>query len=195
MKTNHRSTTGYILAGGQSSRMGEDKGLKLFLGKPLIQMVIEQMLIAVDKVVIVANNMDYNQFGLEVIEDKIKNSGPAGGIYTALQHSKTEKNFITSCDMPFIAAEAIQFMLRNSSLNAISIPLFHNKLEPLFGVYPKTCLPHWKASLEKGIFKLTELAKAYKLNKITVDKIAIFSEKHFQNINTLNDFNSAIEKH
>lgn len=193
METTSAEITGYILAGGQSSRMGEDKGLKLFHGKPLIQKVIDTMVLAFENVVIVSNNKDYHQFGLEVIEDKIKNSGPAGGIYTALQHTNTEKNFITSCDMPFITAEAIQFILKNSASNAISIPLFQNKLEPLFGVYPKACLPDWKASIEKGTFKLTELAKVFGLNKIVVDEIPVFSEKHFQNINTLDDFNSAKE--
>ena len=119
MKKPFQNTTGYILAGGKSSRMGEDKGLKLFNGIPLIQNVINQLLFAVDKVVIVSNNKDYEQFGLEVIEDALINKGPAGGIYTALQHSSTDLNFIVSCDMPYISSQAIHFMLENSSKNAI----------------------------------------------------------------------------
>jgi len=186
-------STGYILAGGKSSRMGEDKGLKLFHGKALVQAVIDQMLLAIDKVVIVSDNKKYQQFGLEVIEDVFKNSGPAGGIYTALQHSTTEKNFVVSCDMPNISFQAIQFMLEKSSLNAICVPQFKNKLEPLFGVYPKSCLPIWKTSMNKGIYKLTDLAVKYNLEKIVVDKNPLFSEKIFQNINTNDDFNNALK--
>ncbi len=193
MKMPFQNTTGYILAGGKSSRMGEDKGLKLFNGIPLIQNVINQLVLAVDKVVIVSNNKDYEQFGLEVIEDVLINKGPAGGIYTALQHSSTHLNFIVSCDMPYISSQAIHFMLENSSKNAVCIPQFNNNLEPLFGVYPKGCLTSWKKSIEKGIYKLTDLAENYKLEKIVVDKNLLFSEKLFKNINTKDDFDNALK--
>ncbi|MEX0998044.1 MAG: molybdenum cofactor guanylyltransferase [Flavobacteriaceae bacterium] len=186
-------TTGYILAGGKSSRMGEDKGLKLFNGKALVQTVIDQMQLAVDKVVLVSNNSDYKQFGLEVIEDVVKNIGPAGGIYTALQHSVTDKNFIVSCDMPHISFQAIQFMLENCNADAICIPLYRNSLEPLFGVYPKGCLTSWKTSIEKGIYKLTDLAENHKLEKVVVDHNPLFSEKLFQNLNTPDEFKNALK--
>ncbi|MEX2564732.1 MAG: molybdenum cofactor guanylyltransferase [Cyclobacteriaceae bacterium] len=146
-------TTGYILAGGKSSRMGEDKGLKLFNGKALVKTVIVQMQLAVDKVVIVSNNKYYQQFGLEVIEDVVKNIGPAGGIYTALQHISTDKNFIVSCDMPFVIAESIAFMLKNSDDSEITMPEMNRKLEPLFGVYSKICLPGWKALIDDDCIK------------------------------------------
>ncbi|PJB11766.1 MAG: hypothetical protein CO119_10220 [Flavobacteriales bacterium CG_4_9_14_3_um_filter_40_17] len=75
-------TTGYILAVGKSTRMGEDKGLKAFNGKVLVASVIEELQKAVNKVVIVSSNPSYEQFGLEVVEDLVKNIGPAGDIYT-----------------------------------------------------------------------------------------------------------------
>ncbi len=192
MKIHIPHTTGYILAGGKSSRMGEDKGLKPFNGKPLIQTVINQMQLAIEKVIIVSNNTDYKQFGLEVIEDVVKNIGPAGGIYSALLHSISDKNFIVSCDMPNISAQAIQFMLDNCNTDAVWIPQYKNKLEPLFGVYPKSCLLSWKKSLNKGTYKLTDLAENYKLEKIVVDSNPLFSKNIFQNINTNDDFNNAL---
>ncbi len=185
--------TGYILAGGKSSRMGEDKGLKLFDGKALIQIVIDQLQQAVKKVVIVSNNKAYKQFGLEVIEDVVKDIGPAGGIYSALQHSTTDKNFIVSCDMPNISAQAINFMLNNCNTDAVCIPQYENKLEPLFGVYPKACLFSWKSSMNKGIYKLTDLAENFKLEKVVVDNNPLFSEILFQNINTVEDLKKALK--
>ncbi len=54
---------GYILAGGKSSRMGQDKGLMLFNQKPLVQYVLQSLQTVVNKVIIVANNPAYEQFG------------------------------------------------------------------------------------------------------------------------------------
>lgn len=192
MNTPFLHTTGYILAGGKSSRMGEDKGLMLFNGAPLVQTIIHQLQQAVEKVVLVSNNPAYEQFGLEVIADLVKNIGPAGGIYTALQHSSTEKNFILSCDLPYISAEAIRFMLNNSGLDAIYMPQHNNKLEPLFGVYPKKCFTSWKAGIEKGTYKLSDLAELFKLVKVQVDEYPFFSEKLFQNLNTPDEFKKAL---
>lgn len=186
-------TSAYILAGGKSSRMGEDKGLKLFNGKALVQIVIDQLQQVVKKVVIVSNNIAYKQFGLEVIEDVVKDIGPAGGIYSALKHSTSDKNFIVSCDMPNISAQAIHFMLDNCYTDAVCIPQYKNKLEPLFGIYPKSCLMSWKTTMNKGIYKLTDLASNYKLEKIVVDNNPLFSEVFFQNINTLEDLKNALK--
>ena len=185
--------TGYILAGGKSSRMGEDKGLKIFNEKPLVQTVIDQMQLVFNQLVIVSNNSDYQQFGLEVIEDEVKNIGPAGGIYTALQHSKTDKNFIVSCDMPFITAEAIAFMLKNSNDLEIMLPERNGQLEPLFGVYSKKCLPKWKTLIDNDCIKLQNMVTNFDLKMIDVSEYNSFSEKLFQNLNTPNEFKNALK--
>lgn len=187
------NTTGYILAGGKSSRMGEDKGLKIFHGKYLVQIVIEQMQTAFNQVVIVSNNVGYQQFGLEVVEDKVKNIGPAGGIYTALQHSKTDKNFIVSCDMPFVSAEAITFVVKSSEDAEITLPEMNGKIEPLFGVYSKKCLPKWKALIDEDCIKLQKMVMNFDLKIMDVSAQVNFSEKIFQNLNTPNEFKNALK--
>ena len=48
--------SGVILAGGSGSRLGTEKSLLLFCGKPLIQMIVKKLLSAVDEVVIVTRN-------------------------------------------------------------------------------------------------------------------------------------------
>ncbi len=82
--------TGIILAGGKSSRMGEDKGLVLLNGKPMIQYVIEALKGVVSDIIIISNNASYNKFGIPVYPDIIKDKGPVGGIFTGLHHSKTQ---------------------------------------------------------------------------------------------------------
>lgn len=183
---------GYILAGGKSSRMGMDKGLMLFKGKAFIQYIIEQLHPAVNEIVIVSNNKEYQKFGFEVIGDLIKDIGPAGGIYSALHHTNKDLNFIVSCDMPFITKEAIEFIIQNKSYSKIILPVYQGKTEPLFGVYSKECLTKWLELIELGCIKLQDLVNSFELKTINTDNNKLFNTSLFTNINTKNDFQKAI---
>ena len=79
--------TGIILAGGKSSRMGEDKGLLLLNNIPMIQYIINVFDTLKIPVMIIANNDNYKQFHLPVYTDIVKDKGPAGGILSALTFS------------------------------------------------------------------------------------------------------------
>ena len=184
---------GYILAGGKSSRMGIDKGLMLLDGKTMIKHVIDALEPVVDKIVIVSSNNEYENFGFEVICDLIKDIGPAGGIHSALSHTSSGKIFIVSCDMPFVNSDAIQSIVNSSTQAEITLPILHQKIEPMFGVYSKSCLTKWEILIEKGIIKLQEIAEQFDLMKLNVDENKDFNELNFKNINTKYDFNDAIQ--
>jgi molybdopterin-guanine dinucleotide biosynthesis protein A len=194
MDTKTKPINGYILAGGKSSRMGTDKGLLLFEGKAMIQYVIEQLQPVFDKLVIVSNNPEYEKFGLKVITDSIKDIGPAGGIYTALNHSDTQLNFIVSCDMPFITKEAIEFIIKNTNESQIVLLENQGKLEPLFGIYSKDCEQIWLELIEQNTIKLQKMVSYFKLKTIPVENNEIFKESFFKNINTKEDFNNALNR-
>ena len=191
MDTKTKPINAYILAGGKSSRMGTDKGLLLFEGKAMIQYVIEQLQPIFSKLVIVSNNPEYEKFGLEVIPDLIKDIGPAGGIYTALNHSDTQLNFIVSCDMPFITKEAIEFIIKNTNESQIVLLENQGKLEPLFGIYSKDCEQIWLELIEQKTIKLQKMVSYFKLKTIPVENNEIFKESFFKNINTKEDFKNA----
>ena len=91
MQQIENNISGYILAGGKSSRMGSDKGLMLLNKKAVIQHAIEQLEKSVKNIFIISNNIEYEKFGFKLIPDLIKDIGPAGGIYTALKHTHTNQ--------------------------------------------------------------------------------------------------------
>ena len=127
--------TGIILAGGKSSRMGEDKGLMSFKGKAMIQHIIDAVKPLVSTIVIIANNKDYEQFGYPVYEDIIKGKGPLAGIYTGLTHSKAEKNMVLSCDVPFVNGEILKLLIEACKDVDVAIPEKNNRTHQLIGVY------------------------------------------------------------
>ncbi len=101
--------TGIILSGGKSSRLGEEKGLALFNGKPLIQYAIDILKPVCDKIIISANNQldEYAKFGFEIVEDQVKGIGPMAGLIAGLNKSVTRYNFVLSCDTPFVQWKTI----------------------------------------------------------------------------------------
>ncbi len=194
MVTKINTINGYILAGGKSLRMGIDKGLILFNGKAIIQHVMEQVKPAVNKLVIVSNNPDYEKFGIEVISDLVTNIGPAGGIHVALNHTDVEKNFIVSCDMPFVTSRSIEFVISQTAQAQITLPIYHQKIEPMFGVYSKGCLSKWNDLIRQNIFKLQDLISYFSILKLNVDDNNLFNDSVFFNVNTKEDLEKAIKK-
>jgi len=176
--------TAIILAGGKSSRMGEDKGLMLFNGKPMIKYIIEVIKPLVDKVIIISNNTDYEQFGYEVCQDIIKEKGPIAGIYTGLKYSKTTKNIVLSCDVPFVNTEVIKLLIGKSENADVVIPEKGNRTHQLIGMYDQSCIDTFKDELDKDQLKLKIAIE--KLNYKVVD-VNHIDEKIFNNINSKND--------
>lgn len=184
----------YILAGGKSSRMGTDKGLMLLDGKPLVQHVINQLAPISKNIIIISKNIDYQIFGLEIIEDCIPGVGPAGGILTALEHTDTDLNAIVSCDTPFITTRAIEFIFENAGSHEITLPYHGGQLEPLMGVYAKKCLSKWRDLLANGQVKLQDLVAQFDLLKLNVDHHELFENNIFMNLNTREEFEKATKR-
>ena len=183
--------TGIILAGGKSSRMGEDKGLVLLNGKPMVQYIIEVLKEVVSDIIIISNNESYTKFGIPVYADIIKDKGPVGGIYTGLYHSKTELNFCISCDVPIISSDFILWLLKRSGKSYITLPMYQDKVHQMIGVYSKQVLSNFKESTEKGHLKLSQVNSDMACEIIDIEKeYANFDELIFSNINTKNELRS-----
>ena len=190
-ETNHKINL-YILAGGKSSRIGKDKGLLELQNKLLVEHVVERLKPAVNKLFIVTSNSEYKKFGYELVEDKIKNAGPSAGIQSALLHTDQKKIFVVSCDMPFVKSAALKYLLSVSETYEITVPMFKEKLEPLFGIYSKSCLPRWEELMQSGTLKLQSLIEQFNFQKIKVDSNPLFDDIMFTNLNTQTDFMNAL---
>jgi len=179
--------TGIILAGGKSSRMGSDKGLLLLNNKPFIQHIVEALQPLVNEVIIVSNNSDYDIFKLKRVNDLIEGSGPLAGIYTGLHHSKTESNFVLSCDVPLINTETLEKLTNQIDENADVIQIESNgKTMPLIAIYKKHC-----GSIFFELLKQGERRLQFAVDQCNVKTIVLNTalEKFTVNINTTNQFN------
>lgn len=135
-----KNITGIILAGGKSSRMGEDKGLIEFNNKPFIKHIIDAVTPLVSETIIVSNNPDHDVFGLKRIKDDIENSGPMAGIHSGLKSSNTEYNLVLSCDVPLINTDVLKMLINTADDNADIIQIeSQGRSMPLIALYKKKC--------------------------------------------------------
>src|SRR6185436_9067475 len=100
-----------VQAGGQSSRMGEDKALKFFLGRPLIQRVVERLTPIADEIIVTTNRPDdYAFLHLRLSADLKPGRGALGGLYTAIALATHPIVAVVACDMPFASPTLIERM-------------------------------------------------------------------------------------
>jgi molybdopterin-guanine dinucleotide biosynthesis protein A len=92
---------GFVTAGGRSSRMGRDKAWLELDGRPMIQRVIEQLLLVVPSVTVIANDPEYDRLGLPVVADRNQAVGPLEAIRVALASSLAPSVLLVACDLPF----------------------------------------------------------------------------------------------
>ena len=183
--TQKKEHTGIILAGGKSSRMGEEKGLLLLDHKPFVLHIAEALQPLVKEIIIVSDQEEYDQFGHRRVEDVFKNTGPVGGLHAGLLSSTTDNNFVISCDVPLITT-ALLSKLQDSDEEHFDVIQFklQDKSMPLIALYKKRCAAICKKQLETGERRLRKLVASLSTKSIPVD------EKEYilvSNINTPED--------
>ena len=166
-----KNITGIILAGGKSTRMGEDKGFLLFENKPFIQYSIDALKPLVSKIIIVSDDSDYDVFGLKRVNDITKNAGPVAGICSGLEASSTEYNLILSCDIPLINSEILQKLIDaiDDTSEIIQVES-RGKSMPLIALYKKQILSTFKTLLQEDERRLRVAIKSCKSKNIVLEK-------------------------
>jgi molybdopterin-guanine dinucleotide biosynthesis protein A len=186
-----------IQAGGESRRMGGDKALQPFLGRPLILRVVERSAGLADEIIVTTNRpADYAFLGLRCVPDLVPGRGPLGGLYTALRAAGQPLVAVAACDMPFASRTLFEYerdLLLETGADVV-IPSASAGLEPLHAVYRReTCLPPIAAALAAGAWKLVAFHPQVKVRVLTPAETARYDPQGlaFLNLNTPEEFRQA----
>ncbi len=171
-----------ILAGGRSSRFGQDKAVFVYQGRSLLSWVADS-LAAADERFIVANQ-PYQE--LAVYPDILQIQTPLSGIHAALSYAKNDWVAIAACDMPHLTT---QFWLRLWEWRRdadIVLPEHDEGLEPLAGFYHRSVLPCIEELVSQNNLSVQSL-----LSKVSVERLSLgqlnVSKSNFRNINFRSD--------
>jgi molybdopterin-guanine dinucleotide biosynthesis protein A len=177
--------TGIILAGGMSKRMGTEKGLIPFLGKPMIEHVLEAIKPLCNHIIISSNNQAFTYLGFPVIKDSIMDFGPSAGIFEGLKKASSSVNIIVPCDMPFVSTSFLRCLITFSKDYEITVTEVNNVVQPLCGIYNKSILPQLKSLMETGEKTMTNLLNHFQTNYVNESEFPEHDlETLFQNFNS-----------
>ena len=151
------SQSGFVLAGGRSTRMGTDKALLPFRGATLAGYIASQVREAAGSATLIGDPARYAALGYPVVADAVPECGPLGGIVTALQMTQAQWNLIVACDMPRVSAAFLSRLLvaAEQAGAACFVPLGPSgRPEPLCAVYHRDCLPGLHRALKSNLLKM-----------------------------------------
>jgi molybdenum cofactor guanylyltransferase len=184
--------TAVILAGGKSSRMGEEKALLKIKDHTFIELIFSTLSKIFKNIIISSDETGkYGFLNCEVIRDIFPDSGPLSGIYSSLIYTKTDYIFLTSCDMPMINDELISFILKNAHNGIINIGKNKNDFFPLLGIYPKSLSSDLEYFLNNNGKRVRDFLNNSQIGYNTIDLSGF--NPFLVNINTHSDYEKMIK--
>jgi molybdenum cofactor guanylyltransferase len=168
--------SGFVLAGGRSQRMGQEKALLPYCGRTLVECVAQTMCEVVCPVTLMGDPAKFGHLGLPVIPDEVPSCGPASGIYTALRASATDWNLILACDMPAVSREVLRQLLlaaETTERHCVAASGADGQPEPLCAVYHRRCLPALTRAIRDKRLKMRDFLNEIGAICVPVDKSAL----------------------
>jgi molybdopterin-guanine dinucleotide biosynthesis protein A len=164
------SRSAIILAGGFSSRFGQDKGLLQLANKPLIRHVLEAINNVVEEKIVVAssksqaeNYMRVLGSNVNVLIDADKAQSPLVGALTGFKEAHEKYAVLLPCDTPLVSRDVVSLLFELCINRNAAIPRWPNGyIEPLQAVYcaepayeaAKSALSEGKLNLQSMVNKL-----------------------------------------
>jgi molybdopterin-guanine dinucleotide biosynthesis protein A len=193
---------GFVLAGGKSSRMGKDKALVRFCGRPMVEIAVEKLRGFCAEVTIAGNREDLSGFAPVVSENRV-GVGPAAGIEAGLGKSSQEWAMFIPVDVPLVPEEFLRRWAEAVvAVNGFAASnLYYGRNQPAFCMLRRDCVGKFSEALDRGERRLGTLLdqvsegfrRAYDLDEVDGDAYTPpeASDRWFANVNTPEDLAEA----
>ena len=186
------SWTAAILAGGQARRLGGIDKSALGVGASSI---LERQLALLHgltpHIVIVASDPSRVRAGdTRVVTDRIAGAGALGGLYTALMNAPTEHVLVIGCDMPFLTAPFLTYLMERGLGADAAVPRDERGRHPLCASYARRIAGHLYRRITAGELGVRDALVDLTVREIGADELAPFDPdgRLLLNINTPDDY-------
>jgi len=177
---------GLVLAGGKSSRFGEDKAMAVYNGASFLKRAVSLLTsLGLRPIVVTRRGANYPLTDHPVIYDKLPEKGPLGGIYSAMTVFKNASFLVVPCDMPALTSAALSDLLaaHEPSFGA-TVYSTGSGIQPFPGIYEPALLEIVRNKLKQNDLSIQDL-----LDRVPAKKVMIWKgdPEVFSNINYKKD--------
>ena len=169
---------GLVLAGGKSTRMGEDKALLQWHGKGQMYYLADILKQFCSEVFIScrveqANSIDKKY---EVITDEFEDAGPLAAIISAFHQNKNCAWLVVACDLPLLDAKTIDFLVQQRDETAVATTFqsaYDNLPEPLITIWEPKSLPLFETALSEQKYSPQQVLMNAKIKVLVVPDLNV----------------------
>jgi len=192
------SIAGFILAGGQSRRMGRDKSQLLLAGQTFVARIASELGAATDTVSVVGTDTIALPHRLATIADVYPGWGALGGVQAALAACAADWALIVACDFPFVTGELFRRLAGLRGGFAAVAPIQSDNIpQPLCALYRVApCLKRAEQLIKSGERKPIALLQSVATRWVSFAELSELAgaDHFFDNINTPEDYARLSEK-
>ena len=177
-----------VLAGGRSTRMGQDKAALPLGGETLLSHQARKLLaLGTDDLMI--SGWREPMPDTRLIPDELPHRGPLGGIHACLKAARHDAVLFLSVDVPLVPPEALRALLQAHTGGA-TVLTAGDQREPLIAVYDRSVLPDAEALLRSDSSAVRLLLERVPVREVTYSG----DPSLLQNCNTPAEYAEAIKK-
>lgn len=197
-------TAGVILAGGRSTRFGEEnKAVAVLAGQPMIRRVADRLDEVTEELVVNCREEQIDSLAVALdgheptfAVDRRPDEGPMAGIATGLDAVEAEYAAVVACDMPFVEPAFLSYLCERAASCEAAVPRPDDWFQTTQAVYHATAMHDaCVQALDRGANKIVE--PLFELDYTVVDDAQIdlhTSGQTFRNINTREELSAAAER-
>ncbi|MGA9994797.1 MAG: molybdenum cofactor guanylyltransferase [Pyrinomonadaceae bacterium] len=187
---------GFILVGGASSRMGEDKARLTLGGQTFVERIAHALSSITVRVNTVGAKTEDNFCGLPNVPDVYERWGALGGLHGALTACKAEWAAVVACDLPFVTGEFFTRLAQErDDFDAIVPVQMDGRVQPLCALYrSEVCRERAHELITNGERRPRALLQSVRTRYLAPHEWSNLNNAtlFFQNINTREEYRKAV---
>jgi molybdopterin-guanine dinucleotide biosynthesis protein A len=196
--TERPTVSAVVLAGGKSRRMGRDKATLLLHGQTLLARTVQTVSRLTDDIVVVTgDSLRYGELlpGVRQIPDDRPGVGSLMGVYSGLKNIDHDLAVVVACDLPLLSLPLLAHLLSLAPGHDVVVPQIGEFLEPLHGIYRRTCLEPIREKLAAGQRRIVGLYDEVTVRYVGEEELRRFDPMlhSFVNLNTSADWQRVLE--
>jgi molybdenum cofactor guanylyltransferase len=184
------NVVGFVLAGGQSLRMGRDKALLPWGATDLLAHALGRLRAVTGDVRILSGSEPrYLDREATVVTDALPGAGPLAGVLAGLATAAGRSGLFLAVDLPHVPVALLSRLVSLAKGYDAVVPVSPRGPEPLCAVYCSGCLDPIRQRVERGDLKMTSFWPDVRVRELPPEELRAFGDvaELFRNLNTPED--------